>query len=130
MQVASVTAEGVNLNRYWAAGTAPIFEIIAALDPFHQRDQWGDLRSQLGPRVTSTVIEDASHSLFPEQAAAVAGAVIGYLRTLTWRGKPNLPGCGRRFRRNRLMDGQRRTKHRRTRTVARGGAHRGRSTRH
>jgi hypothetical protein len=34
MQVASVTADGVNLNRYWAAGTAPIFEIIAALDRF------------------------------------------------------------------------------------------------
>ena len=83
MQIASVTADGVNLDRYWAAGTAPIFEIIAPLDPFHQRDQWGDLRSQLGPRVTSTVIEDASHALFPEQPAAVAGAVIGSLRTLT-----------------------------------------------
>jgi hypothetical protein len=40
----------VNLNRYWAAGTAPIFEIIAAIDPFHQRDQWGDLRSQMARR--------------------------------------------------------------------------------
>jgi pimeloyl-ACP methyl ester carboxylesterase len=83
MQVASVSAPGVNVNRYWAAGTAPIFEVIAALDPFHQRDQWGNLRSELGPRVTSTVIEDASHALFPEQPAAVASAVIGYLRTLT-----------------------------------------------
>ncbi len=89
MQVASVTADGVDLDRYRAAGTAPIFEIIAALDPFHPRDQWGDLRSQLGPRVASTVIEDASHALFPEQSAAVAGAVIGYLRTLAWWGGPN-----------------------------------------
>jgi pimeloyl-ACP methyl ester carboxylesterase len=46
-------------------------------------DQWGDLQSRLGPRVTSTVIEDASHALFPEQPTAVARAVIGYLRTLT-----------------------------------------------
>jgi pimeloyl-ACP methyl ester carboxylesterase len=80
MQVASV--DGVDINHYWAAGTAPIFEIIAALDPFHQKNQWGDLRTQLGPRVTSTVIEDASHALFPEQRAAVADAVIDYLLTL------------------------------------------------
>jgi pimeloyl-ACP methyl ester carboxylesterase len=80
MQVASV--DGVDINRYWAAGTAPIFEIIAALDPFHQKNQWGDLRSRLGSRVTSTVIEDASHAMFPEQPTAVAGAVIDYLLTL------------------------------------------------
>ena len=81
MQVASVTtAERTNLIRYWAAGTAPIFEIIAALDPFHRRDQWSDLRSQLGPRVTTMVIDHASHALFPEQPAAVATAVIGYLQ--------------------------------------------------
>jgi pimeloyl-ACP methyl ester carboxylesterase len=80
MQVASV--DGVDINRYWAAGTAPIFEIIAALDPFHQKNQWGDLRTHLGSRVTSTVIEDASHAMFPEQPAAVADAVIDYLLTL------------------------------------------------
>jgi len=80
MQVASV--DEVDVNRYWAAGTAPIFEIIAALDPFHQKDQWGDLRTQLGSRVTSTVIENASHALFPEQPDAVADAVIEYLLTL------------------------------------------------
>jgi pimeloyl-ACP methyl ester carboxylesterase len=34
MQVASIAAGGVNPMRYWAAGTAPVFEIIAALDPF------------------------------------------------------------------------------------------------
>jgi pimeloyl-ACP methyl ester carboxylesterase len=83
MQIASGAADGVNLDRYWAAGTAPIFEIIATLDPFHQQDQRHDLQSRLGPRATSTVIEDASHALFPEQPTAVARAVIGYLRTPT-----------------------------------------------
>ena len=82
MQVGSVTAKGVDLDHYWAAGRAPILEIIAALDPFHPGDQWGDLKSRFGPRVTSTVIADASHALFPEQRAAVASAVISYLRTL------------------------------------------------
>ena len=80
MQVESV--DRVEISRYWPAGTAPIFEIIAALDPFHQKNQWGDLRGRLGSRVISTVIENASHALFPEQPAAVAGAVIDYLLTL------------------------------------------------
>jgi predicted alpha/beta-hydrolase family hydrolase len=56
--------------------------ILAALDPFHRKEEWADLRSELGLRVTTTVIEGASHALFPEQAAAVAHAVIGYLKTL------------------------------------------------
>jgi pimeloyl-ACP methyl ester carboxylesterase len=86
MQHASVTAAGAALKRYWTAGTAPVFEIIAALDPFHQRNEWDDLRSELGPRVTTTVIEGASHALFPEQPAAVAQAVIGYLKTLPHTG--------------------------------------------
>jgi pimeloyl-ACP methyl ester carboxylesterase len=45
-------------------------------------DQWDDLRKQLGDRVTSVVVEGASHALFPEQPVAVADEVIGYLRTL------------------------------------------------
>jgi pimeloyl-ACP methyl ester carboxylesterase len=82
IQHASVTTAGTAVKRYWAAGTAPVLEIIAALDPFHQRNEWPDLRSELGSRVTTTVIEDASHALFPEQPAAVAHAVTGYLKTL------------------------------------------------
>ena len=74
---------GSQVSRYWTAGSAPVFQIIAEDDPFLPRDQWGLLRSELGPRVTSTVIADASHALFPEQPAAVAAAVTGYLRALT-----------------------------------------------
>lgn len=81
MQRAAVT--GIDIGRYWGAGTAPILEILAEYDPFHPRDQWADLRTQLGPRVTSTVIGDASHALFPEQPDAVADTVIKYLGTLT-----------------------------------------------
>lgn len=81
MQRAAVT--GIDIGHYWGAGTAPIFEIIAKSDPFHPKDQWEDLRTQLGPRVTSVVIKDAGHALFPEQPDAVAGTVIKYLGTLT-----------------------------------------------
>jgi pimeloyl-ACP methyl ester carboxylesterase len=71
-----------DVARYWGAGAAPVFEIIADLDPFHQHDEWGDLRARYGDRVTTTVIDDASHALFPEPPHAVAAAVIDYLRTV------------------------------------------------
>lgn len=80
MQHATVLV--ADLDRYWGAGDAPIFEILAALDPFHPEDQWEDLRKQFGDRVTAVVVEGASHALFPEQPIAVADAVIRYLRTL------------------------------------------------
>lgn len=81
MQVNCV--QRTDVARYWGAGAAPVFEIIADLDPFHQRDEWGDLRARYGDRVTTTVIDDASHALFPEQPHAVAAAVIDYLRTVS-----------------------------------------------
>lgn len=77
MQVDCV--QHVDVERYQGAGNAPIFEIIAALDPFHQRQEWGDLRNQYGDRVTTAVIADASHALFPEQPTAVANAITRYL---------------------------------------------------
>ncbi|BBZ43561.1 alpha/beta fold hydrolase [Mycobacterium parmense] len=70
-----------DVARYWGAGNAPVFEIIAALDPFHKRDEWGDLRARYGDRVTTTVIDDAAHALFPEQPDAVATAILDYLQT-------------------------------------------------
>ncbi|WP_158862282.1 alpha/beta fold hydrolase [Leifsonia sp. AG29] len=70
---------GIDASRYWSAGSAPILEILAELDPFHPKDQWNDLREQLGARVTSVVVPDASHALFPEQGAAVARIVDEYM---------------------------------------------------
>lgn len=73
-----------DVERYWGAGDAPVFEVIAALDPFHQPDEWGDLRARYGDRVTTIVIDDASHALFPEQPDAVAAAIVEYLRTVEY----------------------------------------------
>ncbi len=75
----------LNPAPYWAAGDVPILEIIAEHDPFHARDEWGDLRAELGDRVTTTVIEAASHALFPEQPDAVAETIIGYLNRMPER---------------------------------------------
>jgi pimeloyl-ACP methyl ester carboxylesterase len=80
MQRAAVT--GIEVERNWSAGNAPILEIIAELDPFHPKCQWGDLRRQLGTRVTTTVVKDASHALFPEQTGSVTRIVDDYLKTL------------------------------------------------
>jgi pimeloyl-ACP methyl ester carboxylesterase len=76
-------AQRSDVARYWGAGDAPVSEIIAALDPFHQRDEWGNLRARYGDRITTTIIDDASHALFPEQPDAVAAAVIEYLQTVS-----------------------------------------------
>ncbi|MDE3204516.1 MAG: alpha/beta hydrolase [Acidobacteriota bacterium] len=70
---------------YWGAGDAPILEIIAENDPFHAPEEWGDLRAELGDRVTTTVIQAASHALFPEQPDAVAETIIGYLQRMPER---------------------------------------------
>ncbi len=80
MQHAAVT--GIDLRRYWRGGSAPILELIAELDPFHQRPEWGDLRGECGDRVSTTVIAGASHALFPEQPEVVADAVLDYLDRL------------------------------------------------
>ncbi|OBB95287.1 alpha/beta fold hydrolase [Mycobacterium sp. 852002-40037_SCH5390672] len=71
-----------NLRRYRGAGAAPVLEIIAALDPFHAREEWNDLRARYGDRITTVVIEHASHALFPEQPDAVAEAILSYLRLI------------------------------------------------
>ena len=72
-------AKAVPLSTYWACGRAPMLEMFGALDPFKPRAYWQELRDQFGDRVTSVVIEDASHALFPEQPDQVAQAVLPFL---------------------------------------------------
>ena len=76
MQKAAV--EAVAPSDYWSGGTAPILQLIPEHDPFIPKTYWHELREQLGERVTTKVIEDASHALFPEQPRQVAD------RTLSW----------------------------------------------
>ena len=60
---------GLDAQRYWAAGTAPILEIIAARDPFHSPDQWGDLRAQLGARVIAMDPNQFASRLMADEGA-------------------------------------------------------------
>ena len=82
MQIDCREKHGVKQSDWWHAGTAPMLELIPALDPFKPRDKWDELRIEFGPRVQARMIEDASHALFPEQPRAVAGAVLAWVAAL------------------------------------------------
>jgi len=72
-QRAAVSA--TNVAPYWFGGHAPVLEIIPSLDPFKPPELWGELREKAGERVTTAVVEDAAHALFPEQPERVAAEV-------------------------------------------------------
>ena len=66
-------------SAYWACGRAPMLEVLGALDPFNPKAYWQDLEDQFGERVTSVMIEDASHALFPEQLGRIPHAILPWL---------------------------------------------------
>ena len=68
---------------WWTAGTAPVLDVLSLKDPlsppdsiYNYRDQWG------ADRVTIAKIDNAAHALLPEQPAAVADAIISYMKQL------------------------------------------------
>jgi pimeloyl-ACP methyl ester carboxylesterase len=70
-------------EEWWPGGTVPLLDLQAACDPWRPRDTEDALRRELGTdRVTTAVIPNASHALFPEQPCAVAAAVVAWLRAL------------------------------------------------
>ena len=71
--------EATRQSEYWAAGTVPILEVTPTSDAFKPRRAWGEMRAQLGVRVTTVMVEDAGHALFPEQPARVAEAILPWL---------------------------------------------------
>ena len=67
---------------WWSAGSAPLLDLQAAHDAFRPRKTAYDLREELGERVSVVVIPDAGHALVPEQPAAVAAALLAWMRSL------------------------------------------------
>jgi pimeloyl-ACP methyl ester carboxylesterase len=67
---------------FWGAGRAPMLDLMAAEDPFRLPATVNENRLEFGERVSVAVIPNASHALIPEQPAAVAAAVLAWLRTL------------------------------------------------
>jgi hypothetical protein len=81
MQAAS-SRGAVTRDAWWHAGAAPLLELIPDQDPFKPKPEWNQLRDEFGDRITTKVIANASHALFPEQPRAVADAIAEWVRTL------------------------------------------------
>jgi pimeloyl-ACP methyl ester carboxylesterase len=70
-------------HEWWNAGSAPVLDLQAELDPWRPADTRNGIRDDLGAaRVTVVVIPDASHALIPEQPEAVVHAVREWTRTI------------------------------------------------
>ena len=76
LQMQHEAAKKSGLQDSWACGSVPLLQLIAEYDPFLPKPFWNEMRDQFGDRVTASIVEDASHSLFPEQPAAVAEATV------------------------------------------------------
>jgi pimeloyl-ACP methyl ester carboxylesterase len=68
---------------WWTAGSAPVLDIQAELDPWRPAETRSGILDDLGAhRVTVVLIRDASHALIPEQPQAVVRAVCQWARSL------------------------------------------------
>lgn len=68
---------------WWTAGTAPVLDVLSLKDPLSPPDSVNRYREQWGAnRVTLAKIDNAAHALLPEQPAAVAEAIINYMKKL------------------------------------------------
>ena len=74
--------EATKLDPYWSGGAAPMLEIIPRCDAFKPQAQWSEVHDMVGDRVTTVIIDDASHALFPEQPDRVADAVMQWIAKL------------------------------------------------
>ena len=61
---------------------SPILDLQGAVDPWRPRSTSNELKDLLGDKVTVQLIANASHALLPEQPAAVADAIVAWVRTL------------------------------------------------
>jgi pimeloyl-ACP methyl ester carboxylesterase len=68
---------------WWGAGSAPVLDLQAELDPWRPGDTRTGISDDLGAnRVTVVIVPDASHALIPEQPDAVVRAVRDWTRTI------------------------------------------------
>src|SRR5688572_13750631 len=72
-------------EEWWRAGTAPILDVQPEHDVMIPPDSRARYRNDLGHRVTIVRIPGAGHALLPEQPAAVARALLDFIRQLDAR---------------------------------------------
>ena len=70
-------------DEYWTAGKAPVLDLLAGDDPFRPPGSRHDIQNDLGrERVTVVVVPNASHSIVPEQPAAVVEAIVAWVNSM------------------------------------------------
>jgi len=77
-----IAARAVKQSDWWHAGTVPLLDLQAGIDPFKPPESRNELKDEFGDRVTIVVIPNASHALLPEQPKAVVEAIATWVRTL------------------------------------------------
>jgi len=83
MHAERAATEATPKAEWWTAGTGPVLDVLSLKDPLsppdsitRYRDEWG------ADRVTLAHIDNAAHALLPEQPAAVADAIVRYMKQL------------------------------------------------
>lgn len=77
------------VDEFFAAGSAPILDLQAALDTVAPRWNASLLKNSLGERVTVKVIEGAGHALVPEEPERVAQAIATWAAGLRFSPYPS-----------------------------------------
>jgi pimeloyl-ACP methyl ester carboxylesterase len=68
------------VGEWWRAGEAPVMLMQAAEDPVAPTGNAEALRRDIGRRLSLVTLAHASHAILPEQPAAVAAAILAWLR--------------------------------------------------
>lgn len=69
-------------DAWWPVSHSPILDLQGADDPWRPPATRDELRAVLGDQVTVRLVPRASHALIPEQPAAVADAIVDWVRAL------------------------------------------------
>ena len=77
-----VAASKVKQSDWWSAGTVPLLDLQAELDPFKPASTRNELKDEFGDRVTIMVVPNASHALLPEEPEAVTKAIAAWVKSL------------------------------------------------
>lgn len=67
---------------WWPVSHSPILDLQGADDPWRPLATRDELKNVLGDKVTVGVVPNASHAMIPEQPAAVADAIVDWVRAL------------------------------------------------
>lgn len=69
-------------DAWWPVSHSPILDLQGRDDPWRPPATRDELKAVLGDKVTVRVVPNASHALIPEQPAAVADAIVDWVRQL------------------------------------------------